>query len=79
MFFHFTYQLQFPFSHLLLLPAPAPANQDILLGINKAWHINLRQDHIPPPCIKAEQGILPQGMGFKKTRLCAKDRSWSHC
>lgn len=28
-------------------------------------HIKLRQDQAPPRCIKAEQGLPPQGMGFK--------------
>lgn len=68
-------------SPLLLLPTPAslppppsstpqsPTQMGVKLpmGIHEAWHIKLRQDQAPPPCIKGEQDTLPQGMGSKES------------
>lgn len=32
------------------------------MGVNKSWNTKLRQDQAPPSGIKAEGGILPQGI-----------------
>lgn len=59
---HFPFQPQLSFSPLLLLPLTSPSSspstppkrQDLLWGINKAWHNKSMQDQAPlPNCIKA--------------------------
>lgn len=36
------------------------------LGINKAWHVKLRNYQAPHLCFKTEQAIPPQGIGSKE-------------
>lgn len=58
-----------PYSHLPSTPLFTPLSQirkvNPPMGVNKAWGIKLKQNQVPPPCIKTDPDILLQGTGSK--------------